>query len=353
MTTEYKNCFKISEEVLSTAMEFYRKASSSVITDEIYISHTTMYNIINKTKSLIIGRCIKMLARFKKRYKPSNKEYIKMITMKKIPILGFMDYKINVIRLMDNPNPYAVIVYMYMSRCGLDTNIMVEVARCISLIIIEYHNYTIIGLPLLENRLYDIISMVLVMLMIKHICSPATCRWSSMNLVYKAIFPYFLDLLSESNCRKESLYAIHFNTYLANPEDGIYKKIFGIEDILIKPICCNILQRYRSLLNGNVMEDVHDDDRCSICDTLFYNPVSFECGHNICSHCEEKMNKYCSYGFYYDCPLCRGRIRSRPQVNKTYTSCLRRIYPNRYKCYEGGLYHIDELICQLNKKENK
>ncbi|XP_069618355.1 E3 ubiquitin-protein ligase TRIM39-like [Ranitomeya imitator] len=60
---------------------------------------------------------------------------------------------------------------------------------------------------------------------------------------------------------------------------------------------------------------------CSICLTLYKDPVTLRCGHNFCRACiDQTLNTQDESGVY-SCPTCREEFRERPALEKNRTLC--------------------------------
>ncbi|XP_073423468.1 E3 ubiquitin-protein ligase TRIM11-like [Dendrobates tinctorius] len=60
---------------------------------------------------------------------------------------------------------------------------------------------------------------------------------------------------------------------------------------------------------------------CSICLTLYTDPVTLRCGHNFCRDCiDQVLNTQDEFG-EYSCPECREKFQERPTLKKNITLC--------------------------------
>lgn len=68
------------------------------------------------------------------------------------------------------------------------------------------------------------------------------------------------------------------------------------------------------------------DYTCSICASLFYQPVTLPCGHNICIEHVEDLNSPC-------CPCCRTNFATTPtfSVNKILDNIISTVFPSEYE----------------------
>ncbi|XP_064416927.1 E3 ubiquitin/ISG15 ligase TRIM25-like [Latimeria chalumnae] len=60
---------------------------------------------------------------------------------------------------------------------------------------------------------------------------------------------------------------------------------------------------------------------CSICLSLFQDPVLLNCGHNFCQDCLEKVWEAQSGGRGYSCPECRREYREKPALHRNLKLC--------------------------------
>ncbi|XP_073400346.1 E3 ubiquitin-protein ligase TRIM39-like [Dendrobates tinctorius] len=60
---------------------------------------------------------------------------------------------------------------------------------------------------------------------------------------------------------------------------------------------------------------------CSICLTLYKDPVTLRCGHNFCRDCIDQVLNTQDESGAYSCPECREEFQERPVLEKNMTLC--------------------------------
>ncbi|XP_040185867.1 E3 ubiquitin-protein ligase TRIM39-like [Rana temporaria] len=65
--------------------------------------------------------------------------------------------------------------------------------------------------------------------------------------------------------------------------------------------------------------DVSNELSCSVCLSIFTDPVTLECGHNFCLVCINKVVETQGASGVYNCPECRRELRKRPALQKNIT----------------------------------
>ncbi|XP_077123002.1 E3 ubiquitin-protein ligase TRIM39-like [Ranitomeya variabilis] len=60
---------------------------------------------------------------------------------------------------------------------------------------------------------------------------------------------------------------------------------------------------------------------CSICLTLYTDPVTLRCGHNFCRDCIDQFLNTQDGSGVYSCPECRAKIQDRPTLERNITLC--------------------------------
>ncbi|XP_066446248.1 E3 ubiquitin/ISG15 ligase TRIM25-like [Eleutherodactylus coqui] len=65
--------------------------------------------------------------------------------------------------------------------------------------------------------------------------------------------------------------------------------------------------------------DVGDELLCSICLSIFTDPVTLRCGHNFCRVCMDEFLKTQDRAGVYSCPECRAVFQERPALQRNVT----------------------------------
>ncbi|XP_044151514.1 E3 ubiquitin/ISG15 ligase TRIM25-like [Bufo gargarizans] len=65
--------------------------------------------------------------------------------------------------------------------------------------------------------------------------------------------------------------------------------------------------------------DLRDELNCSICLSLYTDPISLRCGHNFCRSCIVSVLDAQEAGGVYSCPDCRAEYPERPALEKNRT----------------------------------
>ncbi|XP_075132042.1 uncharacterized protein LOC142204634 [Leptodactylus fuscus] len=60
---------------------------------------------------------------------------------------------------------------------------------------------------------------------------------------------------------------------------------------------------------------------CSICLSLYTDPVTLRCGHNFCRVCVDQVLNTQEGSGVYSCPECRAEFQERPELKKNITLC--------------------------------
>ncbi|XP_018422005.1 PREDICTED: E3 ubiquitin-protein ligase TRIM62-like [Nanorana parkeri] len=58
--------------------------------------------------------------------------------------------------------------------------------------------------------------------------------------------------------------------------------------------------------------DIRDELRCSICLSIYTDPVTLKCGHNFCRDCIDRVLDTQKASGLYTCPECREQFQARP-----------------------------------------
>ncbi|XP_075131462.1 E3 ubiquitin/ISG15 ligase TRIM25-like [Leptodactylus fuscus] len=67
--------------------------------------------------------------------------------------------------------------------------------------------------------------------------------------------------------------------------------------------------------------DVRDELLCSICLTIYTDPVTLRCGHNFCRVCIDQVLNIQDESGVYSCPECREEFQERPVIQMNITLC--------------------------------
>ncbi|XP_075199798.1 E3 ubiquitin/ISG15 ligase TRIM25-like [Anomaloglossus baeobatrachus] len=67
--------------------------------------------------------------------------------------------------------------------------------------------------------------------------------------------------------------------------------------------------------------DLREDLECSICLTLYTDPVTLRCGHNFCRECIDRVLDTQDESGVYSCPDCREKFNKRPTLKRNITLC--------------------------------
>ncbi|XP_075134270.1 nuclear factor 7, brain-like [Leptodactylus fuscus] len=65
--------------------------------------------------------------------------------------------------------------------------------------------------------------------------------------------------------------------------------------------------------------DLRDELTCSICLSLYTDPVTLKCGHNFCRECIEEVLDTQTESVGYSCPQCRAEFQERPLLQRNTT----------------------------------
>ncbi|XP_063786796.1 E3 ubiquitin/ISG15 ligase TRIM25-like [Pseudophryne corroboree] len=68
--------------------------------------------------------------------------------------------------------------------------------------------------------------------------------------------------------------------------------------------------------------DLRQEMNCSICRSMYTDPVSLRCGHNFCRVCIDRtLDTQKEWTTPYNCPECRKEFRGRPSLMRNITLC--------------------------------
>ncbi|KAM9296748.1 E3 ubiquitin-protein ligase TRIM39-like [Gastrophryne carolinensis] len=100
--------------------------------------------------------------------------------------------------------------------------------------------------------------------------------------------------------------------------------------------------------------DVRDELKCSICLTIYTNPVTLNCGHNYCHDCIKTALSMQRRRYEdYRCPQCRKRFRRKPILQRNTNLCN---IADRFKSREQDLHlghRVETLVEASVKKKEK
>lgn len=79
------------------------------------------------------------------------------------------------------------------------------------------------------------------------------------------------------------------------------------------------------LLLQDFLSSVQDKFLCVCCQELVFQPVTTDCGHNVCKTCLQRSFK----AEVFTCPACRHNLGKdhKMQVNKPLSQCLLALFP--------------------------
>ncbi|OCU02836.1 E3 ubiquitin/ISG15 ligase TRIM25 [Xenopus laevis] len=86
--------------------------------------------------------------------------------------------------------------------------------------------------------------------------------------------------------------------------------------------------------------DLRDELTCSICLSIYTDPVSLPCGHNFCRGCIEKVLDTQEGSGAYSCPECRQEFKERPALprNRTLGNIAERFRPTEIEPGGTGIF---------------
>ncbi|XP_018427290.1 PREDICTED: E3 ubiquitin/ISG15 ligase TRIM25-like [Nanorana parkeri] len=67
--------------------------------------------------------------------------------------------------------------------------------------------------------------------------------------------------------------------------------------------------------------DLREELECSICLSIYADPVNLKCGHNFCRECIDRVLDKQEKSGEYSCPECREGFTKRPALQKNITLC--------------------------------
>ncbi|XP_068094531.1 E3 ubiquitin/ISG15 ligase TRIM25-like [Hyperolius riggenbachi] len=78
---------------------------------------------------------------------------------------------------------------------------------------------------------------------------------------------------------------------------------------------------FGSHVTGMASADLRKELDCSICLTIYTDPVTLRCGHNFCWLCIDQALDTQEGAGVYSCPECRKRFQKRPALQRNITLC--------------------------------
>ncbi|XP_069821962.1 E3 ubiquitin/ISG15 ligase TRIM25-like [Dendropsophus ebraccatus] len=88
--------------------------------------------------------------------------------------------------------------------------------------------------------------------------------------------------------------------------------------------------------------DLRDELLCSICLSLYADPVTLRCGHNFCRDCIDQVLNTQDGAGVYSCPECREEFRKRPTLQRNIT--LRNV-AERFRSTQPHQEEITGICC--------
>ncbi|XP_053577558.1 E3 ubiquitin/ISG15 ligase TRIM25-like [Bombina bombina] len=86
--------------------------------------------------------------------------------------------------------------------------------------------------------------------------------------------------------------------------------------------------------------DLREELTCSICLSIYTDPVNLSCGHNFCLGCIESVLGTQEGSGVYTCPECRETFNTKPKLQRNITLCniVRNLHPTQLKKRETGVF---------------
>ncbi|XP_053545440.1 LOW QUALITY PROTEIN: E3 ubiquitin/ISG15 ligase TRIM25-like [Bombina bombina] len=86
--------------------------------------------------------------------------------------------------------------------------------------------------------------------------------------------------------------------------------------------------------------DLREELTCSICLSIYTDPVNLSCGHNFCLGCIESVLGTQEGSGVYTCPECRETFNTKPKLQRNITLCniVRNLHPTQLKKRETGIF---------------
>ncbi|XP_053545055.1 E3 ubiquitin/ISG15 ligase TRIM25-like [Bombina bombina] len=85
--------------------------------------------------------------------------------------------------------------------------------------------------------------------------------------------------------------------------------------------------------------DLREELTCSICLSIYTDPVTLRCGHNFCLGCIESVLGTQEGSGVYTCPECRETFNKKPKLQRNITLCniVRNLHPTQLKKRKTGI----------------
>ncbi|XP_072006650.1 E3 ubiquitin/ISG15 ligase TRIM25-like [Engystomops pustulosus] len=88
--------------------------------------------------------------------------------------------------------------------------------------------------------------------------------------------------------------------------------------------------------------DLREELLCSICLSIYTDPITLRCGHNFCRDCiDQHLSTEDDFGGY-SCPQCREKTRKRPRLKKNTTLCN---VAKRFRCNPSAQGEVTWVPC--------
>ncbi|XP_063816832.1 E3 ubiquitin-protein ligase TRIM39-like isoform X2 [Pseudophryne corroboree] len=86
--------------------------------------------------------------------------------------------------------------------------------------------------------------------------------------------------------------------------------------------------------------DLRDEMNCSICLSIYTDPVTLRCGHNYCRVCITHVMDTQEKSTVYTCPECRTEFQERPALQKNITLCniAERFFSSQTEQEDTGIF---------------
>ncbi|XP_053577555.1 E3 ubiquitin/ISG15 ligase TRIM25-like [Bombina bombina] len=86
--------------------------------------------------------------------------------------------------------------------------------------------------------------------------------------------------------------------------------------------------------------DLREELTCSICLSIYTDPVTLSCGHNFCLPCIESVLGTEEGSGVYTCPQCRETFKTKPKLQRNITLCniVRNLHPTQLEKRKTGIF---------------
>ncbi|XP_053577556.1 E3 ubiquitin/ISG15 ligase TRIM25-like [Bombina bombina] len=86
--------------------------------------------------------------------------------------------------------------------------------------------------------------------------------------------------------------------------------------------------------------DLREELTCSICLSIYTDPVTLSCGHNFCLGCIESVLGTQERSGVYTCPQCRETFNTKPKLQRNITLCniVINLHPTQPENRETGIF---------------